>query len=323
MRWRLVCGRLLCLCFLSVVVYNAHKEIHINIMNEQPDQQPAPQTQPTTFQPEVAQTMPPSQPVPADPTPSVAAPVSPSFQQQTYAQQPTAEPASAANVPENWPGAFGVYKFSKSAVRAVLVTLVVLYLLSFAVSFVLGMVFTDDISFVADILSFIISGLFSVAMIFVFLSGVRGQKIELGESLSKSVSLWLPMLGLTILAGLIVGLSLLLLIIPFFFVFPRLILATYFLVDQKLGIVASIKASWAATKGNVGKVYGIVGANIAFSLLFLTIIGIPFAIYFLVMYSAAVAILYEYIRNRQGAPVSPISAQQPVADYSAQNTTLS
>lgn len=293
-------------------------------MNEQPEQQPNQQPQPTTFQPDAASTMPPAQPAPAAPTPAVAAPVSPSFQQPAYAAQPTAEPVSAANVPSDWPGAFGAYKFSKASVKVVLGTLVVLYLLSFAVSFVLGMVFPEDISFVADILSFIISGLFSVAMVLVFLSGVRGQKAEVGESLSKSVALWLPMLGLTLLAGLIVGLSLLLLIIPFFFVFPRLILSTYFLVDQKLGIVESIKASWAATKGNVGKVYGIIGANIAFSLLFITIIGIPFAIYFLVMYSAAIAVLYEYIRSRKSAPVSPINAQQqPAAVYTAQNTTLS
>lgn len=82
-------------------------------------------------------------------------------------------------------------------------------------------------------------------------------------------------------------------------------LAQYFLIEGKLGIVDSLSASWNATKGNVGKVWGIFGVSLLFGLLFLTFIGIPFAIYFIVMYQAAFAVLYMYLKQ---SPTSTTAA---------------
>lgn len=107
---------------------------------------------------------------------------------------------------------------------------------------------------------------------------------------------------------LIIVASAALFIIPVFFIAPRLVLAQYFIVDKNMGPVESIRASWNATKGNVGKVYGIFGATLVMSLLMLTIIGIPFALYFLLMYSAAYPLLYVWAMRRTEV-VAPAPAE--------------
>ncbi len=106
---------------------------------------------------------------------------------------------------------------------------------------------------------------------------------------------------LGIVSGLVLVASFIALIIPFFIVAPRIALSPYFLIDKNMGPIEALKASWAITQGHAGKVWGIIGANIAFALLILTLIGIPVAIYLLFMYSAALAVLYEFL-NKQPKP---------------------
>jgi hypothetical protein len=117
------------------------------------------------------------------------------------------------------------------------------------------------------------------------------------------------MIGLTILITLSLIVSFLLLVIPFFFVLPRLTLAEYFLVDKNMGVIEAYKASWNATKGHSLKVWGIYGAGILMALLCVTVIGIPVAFYLLIMYSAAFAVLYEFL-NRSPA-TQPATAAAP------------
>ena len=155
----------------------------------------------------------------------------------------------------------------------------------------------------------------TAAWTMVYLAGVKKRKLSVQDSLKQSGPLFLKFIGLTILTTLTIILSFLLLIIPFFFVAPRVVLAQYYLLDKNMGIIEAYKASWYSTKGHVGKVYGIMGAGAAMALLFITIIGIPFAIYFLVMYQAAIAVLYGYILEHpkhdeatQSSPVSPAPA---------------
>lgn len=204
------------------------------------------------------------------------------------------------SVPAEWPGAFGIYKYSKQAVRQNLGTLVLLWLLSVVVSAVLRAVLRD----VSNLVNFIFDGLVTAAVTLTYIAGVRKQALPFGDALDRGTKFWLQMVGLNLLVGLSIIGSLLLLIVPFFFVAPRLALATYFLVDKDLGMVEAYKASWHATEGHVGKVYGIVGAGIAMMLLMLTIIGIPFSIYFLIMYSAAFTVLYEYVGKSGAKPAA-------------------
>jgi hypothetical protein len=228
------------------------------------------------------------------------------------ADQPTAPKAEAAvsGAPSAWPGAFGAYKYSKAAVMTNIWTLVGLWLIAAIVQGggekALGQT--------GGLVGFLVAGLVTASYVLTYLAGVRGQKLSFGEAISKAVKYWLRMLGLLIVVSLSLVVSLLLFVIPFFFVLPRLSLAHYFLVDKDMGIMEAYKASWNATKGNAGKVWGIIAATIVMALLMITIIGIPFSIYFLIMYSGAYAVLYEHLgKAKPAAAPAPAPTEAPAA----------
>ncbi|MGC1177126.1 MAG: hypothetical protein WA843_03585 [Candidatus Saccharimonadales bacterium] len=229
--------------------------------------------------------------------------------------------SSAANnqpqqsVPSSWPGAFGAYHYSKAAVKQNLGTIIILLLIGSLV----GGGAEWSLKQSGSLVSLIFNTLIISASTLVYLASVRRQKISLGQAFSQGFPFWLKMIGLYIVTFIACGISLLLFIIPFFFVLPRLVLAPYFLVDKKMGIMDAYKASWAASKGHATQVWGIIGVSILIALLMATIIGIPFALYFLVMYSGVFAVLYEFINKHPVAaavsnkPATPAAAQSPVA----------
>src|SRR6266542_160258 len=65
-------------------------------------------------------------------------------------------------------------------------------------------------------------------------------------------------LGLALLTTIVLIISLALLIVPFFFVLPRLFLAPFFLIDKNMGVVDSMKASWK-TYGERKGTWGVMG----------------------------------------------------------------
>lgn len=204
-----------------------------------------------------------------------------------------------------WPGAFGLYNTSKAAIKLNWVPLLLLVLASLIISALGDIFFKGDIQIVGDIISFIFSSLVSVSIYIVTLAGVRGKKVILGNVIKDSLPYWVPMILLTLLLIVISIVSFLVLIVPFFLIFPRLVLATYYLVDKNLDPIDSLKASWAATDGQLINIYGIIGANLAMALLIFTIVGIPFAFYFLFMYSAATALLYVFVGKQSDTPSKP------------------
>jgi len=210
-------------------------------------------------------------------------------------------------VPSTWPGGFGAYKFSKKAVKLNLGTIVLLWIIDLAVGGGFDFIFKRG----GGLVGLVFGSLVMAALTLTFIASVRGKRLEIGEAFSQGVTFWLRMIGLTLLVSITLVISILLLIVPFFFVFPRLVLASYFLVDKNVGVIDAYKTSWNVTKGHVGKVYGIVGATILMALLMVTIIGIPFSIYFLVMYSAVFAVLYEFINKPTPAPAAAASAPAP------------
>ncbi|HMH30889.1 MAG TPA: hypothetical protein VK534_00240 [Methylomirabilota bacterium] len=196
-----------------------------------------------------------------------------------------------------WPGAFGIYKQSRDAVRLNLAALACFWILSA----VIGGIVQYKTGVLGQLASFFVNAIATTGFILLFLAGVRKQKLQFEAALKKCWELLIKMVLLELLVVLALVASLILLVIPFFFVLPRVILAPYYLVDKDMGVMDAFQASIDNTKGHAGKVWGVVGANIAMALLMITIIGIPFAIYFLVMYTAAFAVVYEYI-NKHTAP---------------------
>jgi hypothetical protein len=283
-----------------------------------PDATPAPPNQPTPSAPEPAST-PATNPEPPTPETAPATSAEPAVPPPAETQSP-APAAALPSVPDSWPGAFGVYKYSKAAVKFNGNTYGLLILLYLVVGIVIDIIFRGSLG---AVISNVVSAYITAGIYIALLLGVRRQKVSTKASLSRT---W-PLLGLKyLLLSLLVGLSLLvsflLLIVPFFFVLPRLALANYYLIDKNMRIIEAYKTSWAATKGHAGKVWGVIGAVIVMALLMITIIGIPVAFYLLIMYSAAFAVLYEFIGNKAteavptanpGLPAAPTTPSAPPA----------
>jgi hypothetical protein len=200
----------------------------------------------------------------------------------------------------SWPGAFGAYRLSRDAVLVniwpILGLTAISILASLAIEPLAKALHIPDV--LGQIVSYLISIWLSIALIIAYLASARHLKIAVEEALRDAVPFILKYFLLFVLTTLLVGLSLLLLIIPFFFVMPRLVLAPYFMVDKKLGPIEALKASWAASKGNVGKIWGIFGAALLFGVLILVLVGI----YLSFMYAAIFAVFYLYItRQKQGS----------------------
>ncbi len=204
-----------------------------------------------------------------------------------------------------WPGAFGAFKPSREAVRNNLGTLIWLTLIIIIVATLPDSLRSQNHHVVwpgwpwllAEIIIWLVNSWLQAAQIITYLSGAKGQKIGLSAATDAARPVFLKLAVMNLLTGILLAVSFLLLIVPFFFVLPRLQLAPYFLINQKLGIIDAIKASWHDTKGHSGEVWGIIGATFLMFLPVLTIIGIPFTIYLVFMYQNAPALLYNHIRE--------------------------
>jgi hypothetical protein len=241
-------------------------------------------------------------------------------QQTTNSQQPASQPNPMSTPASgSWPGAWGIYKHSKTVVKSNWQILLGLILASLVLDWLPSRLFGSF----GQLIGFLLSIPPSVALIVAYLAAARGEKMSFGQAFSAGIEpkTYINYMVYLILYSIALFVSFIAFIVPFFFVMPRLSLAAYFLLDKKLDPVEALKASFSATKGNVGKVWGVVGATLAMALLMVTIIGIPFAFYLLFMYGASTVLLYEFItRSSKNAataiPVAPepqTPAPQPPA----------
>jgi Membrane domain of glycerophosphoryl diester phosphodiesterase len=83
-----------------------------------------------------------------------------------------------------------------------------------------------------------------------------GERAGVGDSLRYALGRMVPMIVAYILMVLILGLSLLALIIPFFFMAVKLSMTFPALVCEKTGPLKAISRSWQLTKGNWWRVFG-------------------------------------------------------------------
>jgi hypothetical protein len=110
------------------------------------------------------------------------------------------------------------------------------------------------INLVTSIVGLALSSFFSGGLIVMNLKAARGVSPSFGDAFSGG-RYFLSMLGVSILTGIIVGLGLLALIVPGIILIYGLMLAPYYVVDQELGAVEAMKASWAATTGQKGSLF--------------------------------------------------------------------
>ncbi len=203
--------------------------------------------------------------------------------------------------PNKWPGVFGSYKLVKPNIKIGIwnifsvIGLGVIFLI--IAEFIFSAFFHQKltITILVDIVEYIAGAFMQVSIIYLYFNYLNGREVKLSETLHYGYSHVLKMIGLLIVMSVVLIASLIFLIVPFFYILPRIYLAPYLLVADNLKVNQAIGSSWHLTKNNSKKVYGIIGINLLLALLFLTFIGIPFAIYWGVINSASFALLTLYL----------------------------
>jgi hypothetical protein len=199
---------------------------------------------------------------------------------------------TTATVPDAWPGGFGLFKYSKNAITKNTWLLLGLILGTIVISTLFG---SKSQPAILQLLGNLINVVLQIVMMFVFLAGVRGKEFTFDSVKDRLLNVtWKYILQSIVLVLIYIG-SLIALIVPFFFVLPRTLLAPYYILDKDMGPIEAIKASWNDTQGHSGKVYGIIGVSLLMAISCLVLIGF----YLLFMYSAALAILYVFLTRKK------------------------
>jgi uncharacterized membrane protein len=106
---------------------------------------------------------------------------------------------------------------------------------------------------VLTVLGVLIGAFFKVGLVRIFLQAARGQYCQFGELLQGGPR-FLSMAGAMILKGLIIVVGLIFFIVPGCIAAAGLVLTEFYVVDQNMGPIEAMKASWAATDGQKGKI---------------------------------------------------------------------
>jgi hypothetical protein len=250
--------------------------------NPTPGASPQPETPDTGNQPE--------------PTPETPAP-----ETEQSPVQP-AEPAPVAAVTE-WPGAFGVFKRAAAATKVNLVAILLFNLVTILFSGA-----DRNKGGLLTFVSLLVSIWASISLTSLYLASVRGQKQSFGDAAQVGFKRYVDGFIEYVVTVVLLMLSFVALIVPFFFVLPRLQFVMYYVVDKGMGPIDAIQASWADSKGFSLKVWGVLGVSILFGVLCVLIVGI----YLLFMYQTALALLYLYATGKKDT-----AAAQPAVEPAA------
>ncbi len=223
-------------------------------------------------------------------------------------KNPPVVPASTSTATatvSNYPGAFGLFKPSSQAIRLAFVPLLLIYVILFAIGIVIGL-FSGNNKDLADSLGSILNIVSQVITIpmfsFIILYAVRGTRKELRESFDYATQNILRFFVANLLSALAVIGGLILLIIPGILIAMKFSMTNYILVDNpKMSGTEALSRSWDMTRGHMGKIFGIIGVSILMLLPVITIVGIIATIILLVLYAAAMPVLYNYLVGKQKA----------------------
>lgn len=200
---------------------------------------------------------------------------------------------------EQFPGAFSLLRPSANAVLFNIWTFAGLFIVGVVINVVTSGA-EDQLDSPPMLFLYVISIVSAIAIApastVVALHSVKEKKIDLLDAIQEGLPFALRIFLMQILTVLIILGGLLLLIVPGVIAFQRLLLAQYYLIDQDLGIIDSLKASWADAKEFPGALWGLIGVILAYLLLMVTIILIPVSIALLIAYICAPAIRYYQIR---------------------------
>jgi hypothetical protein len=111
-------------------------------------------------------------------------------------------------------------------------------------------VFTSPIFWLGMLVSIITGFLLQASVVRAAIKDLKGEKVDIQSNLMVAIGLLLPMIGLSLLVGLIVGIGMLFLLIPGIIAYIVLIVSVPVLVEERKGVVESMKRSAELTKGS-------------------------------------------------------------------------
>jgi len=112
-------------------------------------------------------------------------------------------------------------------------------------------------SLLAIVIQSILGYLLAATITFATFQYLRGQPVGIGECLSRGLSLILPVIGVSILVGLIIGIGTVLFIVPGIIAAVMLWVAIPVAVVERPGVIESLKRSAGLTKGHRWTIFGI------------------------------------------------------------------
>jgi uncharacterized membrane protein len=107
---------------------------------------------------------------------------------------------------------------------------------------------------VFSLVGYVIGAFFQAGYIKIWLAAARGQTPQFGDLFSGGGRFFWVFLA-NLLLGLAIGFGLILLIVPGIILACGLWFTPYFVVDQNMGPIDALSASWKATDGNKGKIF--------------------------------------------------------------------
>lgn len=126
----------------------------------------------------------------------------------------------------------------------------------------------------------------------------RGQHVGFRQALREVHGHIWRLVGLFILTSIIVGIGMILFIVPGLFFMQRLLIAPYYLVDQKLGVFESMRRSWRDGKHEKfsGALWGVVGVIMLINIIsWIPFVGWLISLVMTIVYLCAPAIRYTQI----------------------------
>ncbi len=227
------------------------------------------------------------------------------------------EPAAPSNESNNFrkssassglPGAFELFKPSTRVIMdnlaAFLLLLGIPLVLSLVGEFVHAMQsnVNGGLSFNGSFLTLGLIGiiadlLVAPGVILLQVNGVRRKTLSAGDAVTRGLHFFWRLLGLGIVMSFALLFALLLFIVPFFILLPRVIMAPYFLIDQDMGVFDSLRASNAAYK-RYHRIWGILGVAVLLYLpSIIPVIGSIASTCLSFLYQPALAFRYEQFKR--------------------------
>jgi len=117
--------------------------------------------------------------------------------------------------------------------------------------------FTTPLFWGSILVGMIVGMLLQAAVVRTSICTLLNEPVDFGATLTRSVSLLLPMIGLAIVSMVIFGVGLILLLVPGIIAYVHFVVAVPVLVEERKGVFGSLARSSELTKGSRWQIFGL------------------------------------------------------------------